>query len=155
MYYNRKPTRLPNYDYSTENYYFITICTHNKKCFFGLTGQLSKAGMIADEHINQIAAHYEQIRVDKYVIMPNHVHMILVIEKDHCANAQQVIAQYKSGVSREIRKDFPGLRVWQRSFHDHVIRDQRGYEKIWLYIEGNPQNWSKDCFYTEFTDVII
>jgi REP element-mobilizing transposase RayT len=111
--------------------------------------------MIADEHINQIAAHYEQIRVDKYVIMPNHVHMILIIEKDHCANAQQVIAQYKSGVSREIRKDFPGLRVWQRSFHDHVIRDKRDYEKIWLYIEGNPQNWSKDCFYTEFTDVII
>ena len=150
-FYNRKSPRIPNYDYSNVNYYFITICTKDRKCYFGSPYQLSKAGQIAKRHIEEISDHYGFVKIDKYVVMPNHVHMILYLEQGGKADAEQVIGQYKSGVSREIRKIYPEMQVWQRSFHDHVIRNQASYEKIWLYIEGNPQCWDKDCFYTDVT----
>ena len=75
--------------------------------------------------------------------------MILILEQGAVINAEQVIGQYKSGVSREIRKIDPEFVLWQRSFHDHIIRNQKQYEKIWMYIENNPLRWEKDCFYIE------
>ncbi len=63
-----------------------------------------------------------------------------------------VIGQYKSGVTRKIRKLIPEMEVWQRSFHDHVIRTRGAYEKIWEYIAHNPQGWEKDCFFVEMFD---
>ena len=148
-YYTRKSPRLPQYDYSKENYYFITICCQNRKCYFGSPNQLNEIGKIAERHIREIESHYEFVRIDKYVVMPNHIHLILVIEQSWKADAAQVIGQYKSGVTREVRKILPDIEIWQRSFHDHVIRNQKSYESIWLYIEENPQCWDKDCFYTE------
>ena len=72
----------------------------------------------------------------------------LVIEEGlNNPNLNQIVAQYKSGVTRKIREILPDMRVWQRSYHDHVIRDQKGYEKIWTYIENNPLKWEEDCFY--------
>ena len=146
-FYSRKSPRIPNFDYASENYYFITICTDGKKCFFGKPDQLNAFGKIAAEHLEKIERHYDTVSVDKYVVMPNHVHFILVTQRNNVVSAGQVIAQYKAGVSREIRKNRPDIRLWQRSFHDHIIRDQKGYEKIWLYIEYNPQLWAKDTFY--------
>ena len=146
-YYTRKSPRIPNYNYSTQNYYFITICTHNRKCIFGDAARLNEIGNIAESHIQRISSHYKHIFVEKYVVMPNHIHLILVISKSGECSADQVIAQYKSGVAREIRKINPNMEIWQRSFHDHIIRTQESFEKIWLYIEGNPQCWEKDCFY--------
>ena len=81
--------------------------------------------------------------------MPNHIHMIVVMEKGNTLTLEQIIGLYKSGVSREIRKNDVDFEIWQRSFHDHIIRNQASYEKIWLYIEGNPQCWNKDCFYID------
>ena len=146
-FYSRKSPRIPNFDYTSENYYFITICTDGKKCFFGKPDRLNDFGKIAAEHIIKIETHYDTVIVDKYVVMPNHVHFILVTQRNNKVSVEQVIAQYKAGVSREIRKIHPDIRLWQRSFHDHVIRDQKGYEKIRLYIENNPQLWVKDNFY--------
>jgi len=145
----RKSPRIVGYDYSNPNYYFITVCTHNRKCLFGDPFALNRAGEIAEKQINQIAEHYENVRVDKYVIMPNHVHMILVLENGNINSADQIIAQYKSGVTREVRSLFPDIVLWQRSFYDHIIRNQRSYENIWRYIDGNPQCWDKDCFFTD------
>jgi len=149
-YYKRKTTRIPNYDYSSCNYYFITVCTHNRRCIFGLPNGLNQFGNIVREQIAKISSHYQGVYVDKYVVMPNHIHMILVLqrEKDK-SNVNQIIGQFKSGVSREIHKICPDIEVWQRSFHDHIIRNQKSYEKIWLYIEGNPLNWDRDCFYID------
>ena len=149
-YYKRKTTRIPNYDYSSSNYYFITVCTQKRRCIFGLPNDLNQLGNIVREQIIQISSHYQGIYVDKYVVMPNHIHMILVLksEKDR-SNVNQIIGQFKSGVSREIHKICPDVEVWQRSFHDHIIRSQSSYEKIWLYIEGNPVNWELDCFYID------
>jgi REP element-mobilizing transposase RayT len=113
-----------------------------------LPDDLNWQGKIAEEEIKKIPEHYQSVKIDHSVVMPNHIHMIVVLEKnDH--NLNQIIAQYKSGVTRNIRKNGGNISVWQRSYHDHVIRDQKGYEKIWNYIEGNPMNWNKDCFYTD------
>ena len=149
-YYARKSTRIPNYDYSSCNYYFITICTHNRKCIFGSVNQLNKLGYIVNKHILLISKHYKNVYVDKYVIMPNHIHLILVLKNgSEKPNINQIIGQFKSGVSREIHNVISDIEIWQRSFHDHIIRNQNSYEKIWLYIDSNPVNWSKDCFFVD------
>ena len=152
-YYSRKSPRIPNFDYSSDHYYFVTICTHNRRCLFGEPEHLNSWGQIARNQILQIEEHYSNIKVDQFVVMPNHVHMILVVgcgaKAEKNPNLSQIIAQLKSGISREIRKSAAELTVWQRSFHDHVIRTQKDYEKIWLYIQTNPQRWDKDCFYID------
>ena len=151
MYFTtRKPTRIARFDCSQPNCYFITICAHNHRCIFGLPGQLNELGRIVDRHIQNIPKHYQGVSIDKYVVMPNHVHMILVLESSDNPGIPQIIGQFKTGVTKEIRRINPGVSVWQRSFHDHIIRNQTGYEKIWNYIEEKPQCWNKDCFYTEF-----
>ena len=144
----RKSPRIPNYDYSLPNYYFITVCTHEKKCIFGLPGDQTQIGKIVEKHIRNISEYYDTVIVDKYVVMPNHVHMILVLkDAESNPNVPLIIAQFKRGVTKEIHSIEPNMTVWQRSFHDHIIRNQAGYEKIWTYIENNPQKWEEDCFY--------
>ena len=146
----RKHTRIPGYDYSTNNYYFITICTDDKKCIFGKLNGLNSLGLAAKKCIFQITEKYPQATVDKYVIMPNHIHMILVLEygeRQKNSTISQIVGQYKMSVTKLIHAMGFCEKVWQRSFHDHIIRDQKGYEKIWLYIENNPIKWEEDCFY--------
>jgi len=147
-FYSRKSPRIPGYDYSSCNYYFVTICTHEHACIFGLANHRSKSGEIALQHILQLEKHYKTIEIIKYVVMPNHVHIIIAIgEDENNPNLNQIIAQYKSGVSREFHKIYPDRNVWQRSYHDHVIRDRKSFEKIWTYIDNNPLKWEEDCFY--------
>ena len=146
-YFYRKSPRIPGFDYSSVNYYFITICTRNRRCIFGKPNNLNLLGKIAQEEIEELSTHYAAIHVDKYVVMPNHVHLILIISSEQNAGVNQIIAQYKSGVTRKIRQIRPSENIWQRSFHDHVIRNQESYEKIWNYIDGNPKKWEEDCFY--------
>ena len=143
---SRKHPRLKNYDYSSSNYYFVTICTFNKACIFGKPSELNQQGIAAEVVLKEIERHFSNVRVDKYVIMPNHIHMILALESPN-AGVSQIIGQYKSSVTRKIREMNPEQKVWQTSFHDHVIRNQKDYERIWLYIDSNPQNWSRDCFF--------
>ena len=146
-YPTRKNTRLKGYDYSTPNYYFVTICTHDKKQIFGGPKEINRFGEIAEQAMMEIPNHYPGVKLDKYVVMPNHVHAILYL-CGGTATLDNVIGSYKSHVSREIHKVDPEMKVWQSSFHDHIIRNQSSYEKIWLYIDANPMNWEKDCFYT-------
>ena len=149
-YYHRKPTRIPGYDYSACNYYFLTLCTYNRRCIFGSPDNLNVFGQCAENQILQLGSHYNGLSVLKYVVMPNHIHLIIQLDNHpESPDIRQVMAQYKSGVSREIRKINPDWNVWQRSFHDHIIRNQKSFENIWNYIEGNPQCWEKDCFYVD------
>ena len=156
----RKPTRLQNYDYSQNGYYFITICTHNKqKILCDIVGDgaldvpqivLSKTGEIVDKYIlstNNISG----IAVDKYVIMPNHIHIILVVKNGTSratSPTNNIISHSISTLKRFVNKDV-GKNIFQRSFHDHIIRGEEDYLKIWNYIDTNPQKWRDDCFYTE------
>lgn len=144
----RKSPRIPGYDYSTANYYFITICTYQKRSIFGNPGELNWMGRCAEEKLHKIAVLNSGIYIDKYVIMPNHIHIIFDVRNcESRKNLGVVIGQYKMAVTKEIRKMIPDFQVWQRSFYDHVIRNQRSYEKIWTYIEHNPFHWKEDCFY--------
>ena len=159
----RKPTRLKYFDYSTPGVYFITICTKDRKQLLSeiIVGDgvldvpqnmLTDYGRIADKYINQINEFYGHISVDKYVIMPNHVHFILSIENAENGTSRtpsptnSEISKFVSTFKRFCNKEY-GANIWQRSFHDHIIRNQKDYEKIWKYIDGNVLNWEKDCFY--------
>lgn len=153
----RKPNRLKNFDYSSAGAYFVTICTEDRKCLLGkIVGediilpnyrvQLSRYGKTVDNAIKNISAHYENVTVDKYVIMPNHVHLILMFENSgriiSSPTVSTVVGQMKRYASKEA-----GISLWQRSFHDHVIRNEEDYLKIWEYIEYNACKWKEDCFY--------
>ena len=155
-FYSRKSTRLTGYDYSTDNYYFVTICSHDKACIFGNTEKLSVLGTIAHEDLGNIQNHFSDVVIDQYIVMPNHIHAIVIIgcnsEEDSKTKLDNVIGLFKSGVSRKIHKIQPGMKVWQRSFHDHIIRNQQEYEKIWNYVKFNWQKWETDCFYQKHTD---
>jgi len=149
-YSNRKSPRIPAYDYSSPNYYFITICTHNKECIFGEPGRLNAYGKIAEINLLKIPDIFPAISIEKYVIMPNHIHGIFIVsesEEKGLKDLSIILGQYKMSVTKKIRILEPERIVWQRSFHDHVIRNKKSYEKIWTYIENNPLKWEEDCFF--------
>jgi len=156
-YTTRKNTRLKDYDYSGAGYYFITICSKDKqKTFWNASvgariarPQLSDIGMVVEKAIEHIPHKYSSIKIDKYVIMPNHIHMIFIIDNAHgramrAPTISTVINQMKGYVSKQI-----GHSIWQKLFHDHIIRDEEDYLKIWQYIDDNPQKWNEDRYYTE------
>jgi len=155
---DRKKLRLVNYDYSSQNYYFVTICTHDKKCIFGKPNILNEYGIIAAKEIENISNHFERIKVDKYVIMPNHIHAIIIIGCDGTLHnnsersrpfptLSSIIGLYKSGVSKHIHKLNVNINVWQKYYYDHIIRNKNDYENIWNYIENNPIKWEEDSLY--------
>lgn len=151
----RKSSRLKEFDYSMPTAYFITICTHEKVCLFGQPDCLNQWGQIANRCIQQIHVHYQCVTVEKHVVMPNHVHMLLFIdsskvpENNARPNVTSVVGKYKAAVSREIHHIDPTIEVWQRSFHDHIPRNEKVLEEIWHYIDDNPRKWDLDRFYGE------
>ena len=160
----RKPTRLKGYDYSQNGAYFITICTSQKAHLFGeITNSkmhLNDLGEIVNREIKKIEKHYHNICIDKYVIMPNHIHMIIEIIETEGINPfptvnydiPNVIGKFKAGVTRIVGNAFMHSvkkPIWQSSYHDHIIRGEKDYQKIWEYIDTNVIRWEKDCFYND------
>ena len=141
----RKPTRIPGFDYGRQNYYFVTICTHKKACLFWKQNRLNDYGKIVEAAILQIPRVYSGVTVEKYAVMPNHIHAVIAIEEG--PSLTQIVGQLKATVTKKIHKTQGDILVWQRSFYDHIVRNQKDYERIWLYIHGNPQCWDEDCFY--------
>ena len=165
----RKRLRLKNFDYSTPGAYFITICTYNRKCTLSrVVGaihespemKLTDYGKIIEKIIRNIPERHKAI-VDTYVIMPNHIHLIIIITDEEELRAiresplqgrsiiSKVIGYLKMNVSKEIHHQYGDTMIWQRGFHDHIIRDRQNYEKIVKYIYENPLRWKYDCFYAE------
>lgn len=151
MKFNRKPNRLKNYDYSSQGAYFITICTLDRKCI--LSHIVGGDALIAPQtnltHFGEIAREYIESMpgIDKYVIMPNHIHLLIAIDGPMKASAPTIsvpnlIRSFKVLVSKEI-----GQSIWQRSYHDHIIRDEEDYLNHLQYIENNPAKWSEDKYY--------
>ncbi|MBE5798640.1 MAG: hypothetical protein E7321_01640 [Clostridiales bacterium] len=92
------------------------------------------------------------ISVDKYVIMPNHIHLILRLDtQKQSVSLCDVVCALKSRTTKlaNVLDHQSGRQIWQRSFHDHIIRDEKDYLKIWQYIDENPMRWEQDCFYHE------
>lgn len=141
----RKRTRLRGYDYSTANYYYVTLCTQDKNPIFGTPENLSVFGRIAGEELNRISLHYRDVCVDAYAIMPNHVHAIIEIgcaepvQTEENPTLSSVVALYKAGVSRRIHSIDPTVKVWQKSFYDEVIKSEQHYMAVWNYVVGNPR----------------
>lgn len=142
----RRNPRLKNYNYALEGYYFITICTKEKHHFFGEIieekMQYNRIGRIANNSIERIEEIYKTLKLDKYVIMPNHIHMILIIDKETSISIPRVIKQYKEYITKQI-----GESIWQKSYYDHIIRNEKDYSRIWQYVDNNILKWSLDKYY--------
>ena len=149
-FHDRKSPRLKHFDYSTQAYYFVTICTKNKDCLFGNAETPSKSGVAADMCLREIEQHFPSVHLDKFVVMPNHIHAILALGKDS-PSLSVIVGQYKAAVSKRIHTWNPTASIWQTSYHDHIIRSQEDYLRIWNYIDGNPLRWESDCFYCNST----
>ncbi len=172
--YRTSSLRLQSWDYRWNGAYFITICTKNKVCSLGdiVNGkmQLSKIGVLADVFLHEIKKHTKNIESGAFVVMPNHVHVILTINKQivetlHATSLRQpnkylsaispkahsistIVRSYKSAVAKHAHRlgyDF----AWQARFHDHIIRTEESFNKITEYVINNPENWEKDKFHPE------
>ncbi len=162
----RKRNRLEDFDYSTEGAYFITVCTKDRKKILSHISvggdvldapqniHLSNYGKIADKHINEMNGFYHNIEIAQYVIMPNHIHFILIVLENGPSGTSaptkqhSIVSCFVSTFKRFCNKEY-GKNIWQRSFHDHVIRDREDYEKIAKYIYENPIKWEEDCFFSQ------
>ena len=154
----RKKNRLADYDYSQPGAYFVTVCTKDRKCILstvvgadahiGPQVRLTKTGQVARRYLETIPG------IGPYVIMPNHVHMIIHVPDQEPGNGPMrasaptvgiLIRAWKGLVTKAL-----GQSIWQRSFYDHVIRSEQEYTEIGEYILGNPGKWAEDkYFYTD------
>ncbi|MFK7795891.1 MAG: transposase [Aureispira sp.] len=169
--YRIASTRLPYWDYGWNGAYFITICTKKQKHFFGsvVDGQmqLSAMGHIANSCWYEIPNHFPFVELGAHVIMPNHVHGIVGINKldgsggdgrdakscvstipknkfgPQSKNMASIIRGFKTGVTKHARKINPDF-AWQARYWDHIIRDEPAYQRITQYISNNPQKWQED-----------
>jgi len=166
--YRVESTRLKGWDYRSRGWYFVTLCAQNHVCIFGEIADgevhLSRVGLIAESDLRSLAGHYDNVQVDAYVVMPNHVHAIVVIEGEHCFSPKvrimpddagsgctspkagslaAIIRSYKSGVTRRCHE--LGLKIaWQSRFHDHLLRGDKVIAAVREYIRNNPGNWGVD-----------
>jgi len=171
--YRADSTRLPGWDYAQAGYYLVTICTKDRVCWFGdiCDGEmrLSETGEIVADEWQKTARVRANVKLDEWVIMPNHIHGIVVImggcginwRRDVARNVSTmenvmskisptpgslsaVIRSFKSAATKRIRE--MGFRnfAWQSRFYDHIIRDERSLNQIRQYIVSNPKNWDED-----------
>ena len=153
----RRSPRLPGWDYSTPGAYFVTVCTKNRRNLFAPVGADSISARMVERIFLETIGAYRGVEAPKYVVMPNHFHAIITIERADMESAPtipQIMQTFKRHttlayikmVKANILPPFEG-QIWQRSYHDHVIRDAAEYERIWTYIDNNPARWQEDCFY--------
>ena len=152
----RKSNRLKGYDYSQPGGYFITICSNKRQWMFWEVGAsiarpgevqpLSFIGKIVENAILEIPNHYSAITVDNHVVMPNHIHLLITScpEDGRAMHAptpdiSRVIQQFKGVVTKRA-----GCPVWQKTFHDSIVRDENSYWKMYEYIDNNPYKWEED-----------
>ena len=174
----RQSIRLPSYDYAQAGAYFVTICTYNRDCLLGeIPGSemsLTRAGEVALGCWNDLPNHYSHVEIDEFVVMPNHVHGIIVLTDQQGKTSisesvtgagrgqvgaglkpapterrhplPEIVRAFKTFSSRRIneRRGSPGVPVWQRNYYERVIRDERELDAIRQYIVDNPAKWAED-----------
>jgi len=166
---HRKLNRLKNFDYSSLGYYFVTICTKNRQEYFGNIIDdkmvLSKYGNIVQKYIFELPKRYKNIELDEFIIMPNHIHLIIIIKYTpipvgtihelslrNINNQLQrrnmllckIIGFLKMNSSKQIHQMGLNLFQWQRSYYDEIIRNEYSLYFISQYIRENPINWNED-----------
>ena len=172
--HHRRSIRLQDYDYTQPGAYFVTICTHNHECLFGqVIGaemHLSNYGQIAHDEWTKTAVVRSYVTLDAFIIMPNHVHGIIIIvgtwqgtrrrrvptrptseafSRPVPGSLPTIIRSYKSTVTRQINdlRHTPGSTVWQGRFYEHIVRDDDDLHRIREYIINNPARWEYDRYH--------
>ena len=172
--HHRRSIRLQGYDYSGEGAYFVTICSYKRECIFSTVGaglasalhskpiiQLKDPGKIILKIWNKIPERFENVLIDDLVIMPNHIHGILFIEKsDKRVDARptptlgDIICSFKSECVTEYFKYIKdnnllsSCKIWQRNYYEHIIRNDRELNTYRRYILNNPGKWEEDEYFT-------
>lgn len=159
---HRRSIRLRGYDYRQMGAYYVTLCTYQKYCWFGeiVDGVMSPntMGSIVEAIWNNLPSHFPFLELDAFVLMPNHLHGILVIADDRplspssnslngtVSGSLGAIVQNLKSVSTRRTNRVTGNRgtIWQRNYYEHIIRTDRAYENIRRYIIENPQRWHED-----------
>ena len=162
---SRKQNRLTDYDYSKNGYYYVTICTNNHVEKFGIIKDnniiLNQSGNVAKNSWLDLPNHHKNIQLDKFIIMPNHIHGIIIINnpvgnRPACSvnmparsgikkdNLSTIIGSYKSTVTKQINRINDDKFKWQKSFYDHAIRRTDSLHNIRQYIVNNPIAWDND-----------
>ena len=167
----RKSIRLKNYDYSSNGYYFVTICTQNREKLFGeivgatLCGRPNNPDKLIVKWLLELENKFKGVKIDEYIVMPNHIHFIIKRTGDHTGSTgdhtgsplRYIIGWFKTMTTNEYIagvKDgrfmpFKG-RLWQRNYYEHIIRNYDDYINIAEYIQNNPLKWEEDkLFITE------
>ena len=164
---NRRSIRLKEYDYSQAGYYYITICTHNREHLFGAieNGVMrhNDIGTIALNEWTRTPEMRPNISLDAFVVMPNHLHGIIVINgvigdnspvyeqfgKPTSNTIPTIIRGFKAAVTKQVNilRGTPGEPVWQRNYYEHIIRDDQSHYSIAEYIKKNPLRWEEDDYY--------
>jgi len=166
----RRPLRLKDYDYRQEGAYFITICTHNRKCLLAKVIEnevrLNNWGRVVESEWRQTAILRPYVTLDVYVVMPNHFHAIFFLSRDRAtqrvapteekpstgpksASVGAIVGQFKAQVTKRINALWgPAIEpIWQRNYYEHIIRDEDDLNRIREYIEYNPVRWLEDEYY--------
>ncbi len=174
--YRIESIRLKGWNYLSNGYYFTNICTKNREYLFGKIENgvmlLSDIGKMAEKYWQEIPNHFPFVELDEFIVMPNHIHGIVIIEKNDGNDCRDVacnvstrvidkkmssispktnslsttIRSYKSAVSKSVHEFYPDF-AWQSRFHDRIIRDNDELNRIRKYIVNNPHNWAKDDNY--------
>lgn len=165
--YRISSTRAKWWDYGHNAAYFITICTQDKNHYFGQINKgiigLSDIGNLAWKCWYLIPEYFPFVKLGEFIVMPNHIHGIIIIDKPieigstpefsqnkfgpQSMNLASIIRGYKSGVTKMARRTHPDFS-WQSRYYDHIIKTEKSYNNIQNYIENNPINWQKDKFHT-------
>jgi REP element-mobilizing transposase RayT len=159
---SRKSIRLKEFDYSSNQAYFVTACTAERRCLFGEQTnsdiRLNPLGFAVEETIRQLPVYYPHLTLDAFVVMPNHIHAILILEPELRAGLKpaptsstrhglpEIMRALKTFSARSINQIrwCAGQPVWQRGYYEHVIRNERSLAFIRQYIVNNPVNWAAD-----------
>ena len=162
----RKHPRLEKFDYSSSGAYYITICTQNRRHVLshvvgrGLAPaamsniECTSFGKIAEQQLLLLEERYAFLTVDQYVIMPNHIHAVFVLNNETAGASPRptlmdIVCAYKSMTTIQCKKNGLSGKLFQTSFYEHIIRNREEYDTIKKYIYENPQKWNIDELYTE------
>jgi putative transposase len=171
---HRQGLRLKGYDYSQAGAYFVTICAHGKACLFGdVIGsevKVNELGRKVQAVWDDLPVHYPHVATDAFVVMPNHVHGVVVLrdvgagfkpartaEPARTAlrrhGLSEIVRAFKTFSARRINefRETSGAPVWQRNYYEHIIRDDADYNRIAEYVANNPQRWAEDSLHPTFT----
>ena len=166
--HHRRSIRLRGYDYSEPGAYFLTICTHGREALLGTVVdggvRLSAYGGIALRCWEELPSHYPHVGLDAFVVMPNHIHAVVVLDGDaHADDVEagfkpsptgrhglgEIVRAFKTFSARRVNaaRGTPGARVWQRNYYERIVRDEPELDRIREYIFNNPANWESDEYY--------